>query len=166
MIGAIVGAGLGAVGSIFGGISASQAAKKRLKYLEQKEAENQRWYDRRYNEDPTQRADAQRILTMTEDAIRKRNRAAAGREAVQGGPSEQTSQEKERNNQIMTDAVSQINAAGEKRKEQIEQQYKEKKDAIADAKMNVEAQRSAAIGDAIKGVIGAGGSLASALDKE
>ncbi len=165
MIGAIVGAGLGAVGSIFGGISASQAAKKRLEYLKQQEKENQSWYDRRYNEDATQRADAQRILTITQDAIRKRNRAIAGREAVQGGSTEQTAQEKERNNQMMSDAISQINAAGEKRKDQIEQQYRERKEAINDAKMAVEAKRSSAIGNAIQGVIGAGGSLASAFDK-
>ncbi len=166
MIGAIAGTALGAVGSILGGISASEAAAKRNRYLETKAQENKNWYDRRYNEDATQRADAQRLLSMTEDAIRKRNRAAQGREAVMGGPTENSAREKEANNKIMTDAVSQINAAGEKRKEQIEQQYEQRKDAIQDAKMQVEAQRAAAIGDATKGALGAAGNIATLFDKK
>ncbi len=166
MIGAIAGAALGAAGSIFGGIKASEAAQKRNEYLASKAKENQDWYDRRYNEDATQRADAQRIITMTEDAIRKRNRAAQGREAVMGGPSEASAREKEANNKVLTDAVSQINAAGERRKDQIEQQYLSRKDAIDDAKMQVETQRAASVSEATKGVLGAAGGIATLFDKK
>ena len=49
----------------------------------QKEA-NQTGSDRRYNEDATQRADAQRILTQTEETHQNRNRQAAGAQAVDG----------------------------------------------------------------------------------
>ena len=70
MIGSLVGAGLSAVGSIFGGISASKAMKRVKKNLQSQRQENENWYDRRYNEDATQRADAQRILTYTEESIR------------------------------------------------------------------------------------------------
>lgn len=54
----LVGAALGAVGSIFGGISASRAMKKAKQNLQDQIDKNQDWYDRRYNEDATQRADA------------------------------------------------------------------------------------------------------------
>ena len=101
MIGSLVGAGLSAVGSIFGGISASKAMKKVKKNLQQQKQANQDWYDRRYNEDATQRADAQRILTKTEESIRNRNRQAAGAQAVMGGTEESVAAAKAANNQAL-----------------------------------------------------------------
>ena len=118
----LIGSALGAVGSIFGGISASKAMKKAKKNVEQQIQKNQDWYDRRYNEDATQRADAQRILTMTEESIKNRNRQAAGTQAVMGGTDESTAA-KAANNQALADATAQIAVNGEQRKDQIEQQY-------------------------------------------
>ena len=46
MTGSLIGAGLQAVGSIFGGISASKAMKKVKKNLQQQKQANQDWYDR------------------------------------------------------------------------------------------------------------------------
>ena len=82
MIGSIIGAGMQAAGAIWGGISAAKSAKKVKQNIEEQKQKNQDWYDRRYNEDPTQRADAVRLLTMTEESIKKRNKAAAGSAAV------------------------------------------------------------------------------------
>ena len=61
----LIGSAIGAVGSIFGGIKASKAMKKAKRNVEAQRQKNQDWYDRRYNEDATQRADAQRILRIT-----------------------------------------------------------------------------------------------------
>ena len=61
----LIGSAIGAANSIFGGIKASKAMKKAKRNVEGSTAKNQDWYDRRYNEDATQRADAQRILTQT-----------------------------------------------------------------------------------------------------
>lgn len=126
MIGSLVGAGLSAVGSIFGGISASKAMKKVKKNLQAQKQANQDWYDRRYNEDATQRADAQRILTMTEESIKNRNRQAAGAQAVMGGTEESVAATKAANNQALADATSQIAVNAEARKDQIEQTYQQK----------------------------------------
>ena len=125
-----IGAGVGALGGLFGSLGKRSAIQKQLEMLDQKKRDNQNWFDRRYNEDSTQRADAQRLLKITEDSMRKRTKAAAGREAVMGGATENTMREKEAANQVMADAVSQINAAGEQRKDQIEAQYRQQKDAL------------------------------------
>ena len=85
LFGSIAGGALGAVGSIFGGISASKAMKKVKRNIEAQKKANEDWYNRRYNEDATQRADAQRILTMTEESIKNRNKQAAATAAVMGG---------------------------------------------------------------------------------
>ncbi|MCM1405167.1 MAG: hypothetical protein NC210_01960, partial [[Clostridium] fimetarium] len=76
MIGSLIGAGIGAVGSIFGGIKASEAMREVKRGIERQRKKNQDWYDRRYNEDATQRADAQRALEITREQIKRRNRAA------------------------------------------------------------------------------------------
>ena len=58
----LIGAGLGAAGAIFGGSKASQAMRQAAQTIDKQKRENQDWYDRRYNEDATQRADAKSVL--------------------------------------------------------------------------------------------------------
>ena len=94
--------------------------KKAKRNVEAQRQKNQDWYDRRYNEDATQRADAQRILTQTEESIKQRNKAAAGSAAVMGGTDESVAAAKEANNKALADATSQIAADAEARKDNIE----------------------------------------------
>ena len=163
MIGSLVGAGLSAVGSIFGGISASKAMKKVKKNLQAQKQANQDWYDRRYNEDATQRADAQRILTMTEESIKNRNRQAAGAQAVMGGTEESVAAAKAANNQALADATSQIAVNAEARKDQIEQTYQQKDAQINNALNNLEINKAQAISSAVQGMAQAGAGIAGAF---
>lgn len=163
MIGSLVGAGLSAVGSIFGGISASKAMKKVKNNLENQKRENQDWYDRRYNEDATQRADAQRILSKTEESIRNRNRQAAGSAAVMGGTEESVAAAKAANNAALADAAATIAANADARKDQIEAQYQQKKAQVDDALNNLEMNKAQAISSAVQGVAQAGAGIAGAF---
>lgn len=163
LFGSIAGGALGAVGSIFGGISASKAMKKVKKNLQAQQQANKDWYDRRYNEDATQRADAQRILTKTEEAIRNRNRQAAGAQAVMGGTEESVAAAKAANNQALADATSQIAVNAEARKDQIEQTYQQRDAQINDALNNLEQQKAQAISSAVQGVAQAGAGIAGAF---
>lgn len=150
-------------GAIFGGISASRAAKKAKRAIEAQRRKNQDWYDRRYNEDATQRADAQRILTMTEESIKNRNRQAAGSAAVMGGTDESVAAAKAANNQALADATSQIAAAADARKDNIEASYMQNDNAFANQLNQIEANRQAAISQAVQGVSYAGSSIADAF---
>lgn len=163
MIGSLVGAGLSAVGSVFGGISASKAMKKVKKNLEAQKQANQDWYDRRYNEDATQRADAQRILTKTEEMIKNRNKQAAGAQAVMGGTEESVAAAKAANNQALADATSQIAVNADARKDQIEQTYQQKDAQLQDALNNIEINKAQAISSAVQGVAQAGAGIAGAF---
>lgn len=163
MIGSLVGAGLSAVGSIFGGISASKAMKKVKNNLENQKRENQDWYDRRYNEDATQRADAQRILSKTEESIRNRNRQVAGSAAVMGGTEESVAAAKAANNAALADATATIAANADARKDQIEAQYQQKKAQVDDALNNLEMNKAQAISSAVQGVAQAGAGIAGAF---
>jgi len=163
LIGSIAGGALGAAGSIFGGISASKAMRRVKKNLKAQKEANQNWYDRRYNEDATQRADAQRILTQTEESIRNRNRQAAGAQAVMGGTDESTAAAKAANAQALADATSQIAVNAENRKDQIEQTYQQRDSQINEALNNLEINKAQAISQAVQGVAKAGAGIAGAF---
>lgn len=159
----MAGGALGAAGSIFGGISASKAMRRVKKNLQAQKEANQNWYDRRYNEDATQRADAQRILTQTEESIRNRNRQAAGAQAVMGGTDESTAAAKAANAQALADATSQIAVNAENRKDQIEQTYQQRDSQINEALNNLEINKAQAISQAVQGVAKAGAGIAGAF---
>ena len=172
MIGALIGGALSLGSSIVGGYLSSEAAEEayeaQQKNIERQQKEWQNWYDRRYNEDPTQRADAQRLLTLTSEKLRQRNRAAEGKAAVMGASEEAVANEKQANAQAMADVASQIAAAGEARKDAIEDRYMERKsnldNAAANAKTAYEQGKANAIAGAVKGVGAAAGSFATGID--
>jgi len=141
IIGSAIGGSLGIGASIFGGVSASKAMKKVKQNLEGRVKENQSWYDRRYNEDATQRADAQHILTLTNENIRQRNQNAAGAQAVMGGTDES------------------VAAA----KDQIEAQYRETNAELNDKLMNLEQAKAQNVAQAVQGVAQAGSNMASVI---
>lgn len=164
MIGALIGAGLGLASSIAGGIANRKARRKQEQMLAQQQRENQAWYDRRYNEDPTKRADTVRLLTQMQEQIKNRNRAAKGRQAVMGGTEDSTTAVKEANNKTLADTTSQIVAANESRKDAIEQQYQQNKRSIQGQQMQMEAEKSADTANVVAGVAGTASNIAATLD--
>ena len=164
MIGALIGAGLGLASSIAGGIANRNARRKQEQMLAQQQRENQAWYDRRYNEDPTKRADTVRLLTQMQEQIKNRNRAAKGRQAVMGGTEDSTTAVKEANNKTLADTTSQIVAANEARKDAIEQQYQRNKRSIQGQQMQMEAEKSADTANVVAGVAGTAANIAASLD--
>lgn len=164
MIGALIGAGLGLASSIAGGIANRKARRKQEQMLAQQQRENQAWYDRRYNEDVTKRADTVRLLTQMQEQIKNRNRAAKGRQAVMGGTEDSTTAVKEANNKTLADTTSQIVAANEARKDAIEQQYQQNKRSIQGQQMQMEAEKSADTANVVAGVAGTAANIAATLD--
>ena len=161
MLGSIIGAAGGALGGVFGGLSKNRMLKEQIAAVEAKKRENQDWYDRRYNEDSTQRADAQAMLTQTAEAIKGRNRQAAGVAAVTGGTEESVAATKASNAQAMADATSSIVQAGEARKDSIEKQYRAANDAYDEQIRSLKSQKqgvldlaSGALAGATSGFVG------------
>lgn len=163
MIGSLIGAGMSAVGGIFGGLKASQAMKHVKKNLQEQRRKNQDWYDRRYNEDATQRADAQAILTKTEESIRNRNKQAAAAQAVMGGTEESVAAAKAANNEALATAATNIAVNGEARKDAIESQYQQNDANIQQAFNDLEQKKAANISQAIHGMTQAGANIAGIL---
>lgn len=160
-IGSVIGAGMNAAASIYGGIKNAKAYKDVINSIKQQQQDNQDWFDRRYNEDSTQRADAQALLTATEESIRNRNRQAAGAAAVMGGTDESVAAAKAANNQALVDATSKIAAAADQRKDAIENQYMSTKSNLSSQINDMTLKKAQSTADAVKGVADAAGSMAS-----
>lgn len=164
MIGALIGAGLGLASSIAGGIANRKARKKQEQMIAQQQKENQAWYDRTYNADPTKRADTVRLLTQMQEQIKNRNKAANGRQAVMGGTEDSTTAVKEANNKTLADTTSQIVAANDARKDNIEQQYLNRKNQLQAQQMSIDAEKAADTANAVAGVAGTAANIAASLD--
>lgn len=164
MIGALIGAGLGLASSIAGGIANRKARKKQEQMIAQQQKENQAWYDRTYNADPTKRADTVRLLTQMQEQIKNRNKAAKGRQAVMGGTEDSTTAVKEANNKTLADTTSQIVAANDARKDNIEQQYINRKNQLQNQQMSIDAEKAADTANAVAGVAGTAANIAASLD--
>lgn len=165
ILGSVIGAGVGAASSIFGGIAAGRKMSQVKNSIKNDMAENQAWYEQRYNEDATQRADAQRILTMTEESIKNRNRQAAAAAAVMGGTEESVAASKAANAQAMSDAAAQIAVAGDKRKDAIEAQYQQREAALQSQLNDMRAQQAQNILGAAAGVSDAAGRIGGLIDE-
>lgn len=164
MLGALIGAGLGLASSIAGGVANRKARKKQEQMIAQQQRENQAWYDRKYNEDPTKRADTVRLLTQMQEQIKNRNMAAKGRQAVMGGTEDSTTAVKEANNKTLADTTSQIVAANDSRKDNIEQQYMNRKNQLQNQQMGVDAEKAADTANAVAGVAGTAANIAATID--
>lgn len=164
MLGALIGAGLGLASSIAGGVANRKARRKQEQMIAQQQKENQAWYDRTYNADPTKRADTVRLLTQMQEQIKNRNKAAKGRQAVMGGTEDSTTAVKEANNKVLADTTSQIVAANDARKDNIEQQYRERKNQLQNQQMGMEAEKAADTANAVAGVAGTAANIAATID--
>lgn len=130
-------------GDLYSKNKASKAAEQGLQYQKDKddiinkgEKRLQDWYDRNYYADTTQRADAQQLLNYTAEQIKKRNKAAAGTQAVMGGTDESVASEKAANASTMAETASRIAAAGANRKDNIDEQYLKGMQGIDSQRLN------------------------------
>lgn len=163
MLGTLIGAGLGLASSIAGGIANRKARQKQEQMIAQQQKENQAWFDRKYNEDPTKRADTVRLLTQMQEQIKNRNKAAKGRQAVMGGTEDSTTAVKEANNKTLADTTSQIVAANDARKDNMENQYRARKSQLQGQQMSLEAEKAADTANAVAGVAGTAANIAAAV---
>lgn len=156
MWGAIIGAGAALAGGILGGRAASKAARRKEALLNQMESDNQSWYDRRYNEDYTQTAEALNMMRIAREQAEKRVKRADGIAGVMGGADERVAQEKEAANEVIGNTAANIASHGTARKDAVESQYLQTKNNINQQRMGVYDAKAAAAAQAGSGLMQAG----------
>ena len=162
MIGTVLGIG----SSILGGVLGVKAANKAQAQIKEQQRKNEEWYNRRYNEDATQRADAVSMLNKTKDFIKERNKQAEGVAAVMGTSESAVAAEKAANNKIISDVVGDIIVRGEERKDMIEQSYMDR-DQNYQAQLNqMQLAKVNQIAEATKGAANAFGSYGKSTNSK
>lgn len=169
LLGAI-GAGLGLAGSlgsaILGGSKAAKAANQANKLVEQQQKDNQAWFDRRYNEDYSQTAEAQNLMNYAREQAEKQFRRAEGAAAVTGATDESVARAKQSANEMLSETASNIAAQGTARKDAIEQQYLNTKNSLTQQQVDNLQQKAQNISQAAGQASSAFGSLMpSSLDR-
>lgn len=148
-LGSILGGGLQIGGAVVNGILGARSAAKQRKMLAQQKQDNENWYNRRYNEVGTERADAKAALTAMREAQAQRMANNAGMSAVMGTSSAQRAQEKQAANNAIGNTIQAINNASEARKASIENQYMTTKSTLSNKEMQMEQQRADNIANAV-----------------
>ena len=136
MIGSIVGAASSLASGIAGGIKARKAARKANAVLDKQAKENEDWFNRRYNEDYTQSAEAQAALTKARELADEQYRKASGTAAVVGATDESVAQAKKA-------AASGIATNATARKDAVESQYLNTKNNISNQRLSIYNQQAA-----------------------
>ena len=144
-------------------MGSNRAAKIREEELKKREERQAATYARRVNQDYTQRADAQRMLALTRDALKQRAEAAAGRQAVMGTTDSGLAAEREMAENVMADTASQIAAAGEAKKDEAEKIYEQQQDANSQERVDIAAGKAEATGAAVGQMVQGVGQVAAGL---
>lgn len=155
----IAGLGLSAASAGANALFGARERARQRRILREQEQDNQRWYNRRYSEVGTERADAKAALARMREAQSQRVANASGRAAVMGASGAAVAQEKQAANEALGNVVTNINAQADKRKDAIESQYMQTKNNIQAARNNMSAQTQANLANAATGAMAVGASM-------
>ena len=135
--------------------------KKARKNLADQRSNNQAWYDKEYNTDYTQRADAQAVLNRTKEMADANRRRARNMGVVAGATDEAVAMENEASNKMVSDTMGAINQSADAYKQNIQGQFRQTEQNLDNAEYqsriaqaNQIAAAGAQAGQAGAGIVG------------
>lgn len=155
-IGALIGAAVAIGGSIMSSRASKKAAERQQAELDTQKREERNWYDRRYNEDYTQTATAQSLLTKARQFADDSYRRAAGAAKVGGASTESAALAKQAGNKVVADVMGNIAAQGDARRDALDMQHMQAQKEFANQQMQIYQQQAAASQAAGNGIMSAG----------
>lgn len=144
-------AGASLASSIWGGIQSSNAQKEAERRLANEKAENDAWYNRKYNEHTIDTAGGQNMIRMAKDYARETWKKAAGAAAVGGGTDAAVAEAKAAGNKMVGDAIASIEAQDVARKDNIDASYRARKLQLNQQQMEIDQQKAANIAQVASG---------------
>jgi hypothetical protein len=152
----ISGAGQGAAATM-GGIFSTLQMRKVKNGIKAAKQRSQQWYDKEYNADFTQRADAQSALTKARNILDAKYKQAQGASAVAGATDESVAQQKSAANNTLAAITSNIAERADAYKEQVRANYENQQAQADNAMMGYNtaqaqniANAAAAVGESFK----------------
>lgn len=159
-------AAAGLASSVIGGAQSSKAARNAEKRQRQREAEENAYFTRRYNEDYADTAEGQNLIRRAKDYVRENWRKAEGAQAVAGGTDAAAAMAKEAGNRMVGDTLANIAAQDVQRKANIDAQHQAARQQFAQMDMQREAAKAQAIAQASQGASNAMLGAAAALSQD
>lgn len=161
MIG-LIGAGIGAIGSVYGAIKAGKARKEMGRMLDKQEADNEAWYRANVYGDFTQRADSQAIINNMRKTLAERAKRDVARNAVMGATAEVQANARSAGNDALAKTYSNLASMGQRYRDGVTSAYLARKDSINAQRSGMQRERAVA-GDMLlhNGIMAIGNGLNS-----
>jgi hypothetical protein len=128
MVGLIASAAAGLASSIYGGVKAGKERRRMESYLNQREADNEAWYNANALGDYTNRSDVQNLMRNLRENLGRKNRSLENTAVITGATPEALAAAKERSNKVISDTYANIGAIGQQYKDRITDRYLAQKD--------------------------------------
>lgn len=151
-------AAIGALASAGGAFMSSRANKKNARKIKAMENENRADYLREYYRGALDNEGSRAYLKRLDERMKRSDRAAENALAAQGATHENALAVKQANNEVYSDAVSNIVENEQARKDAVRAEYKQDRNDIAQAQMQQNANEAATwsqVGNAIADASGA-----------
>lgn len=158
----LIGAGISAIGSIFGGASAARQAKKANRLLDDQIQDNEDWYERKTAEDYTRSADALDMLEKARDYADKAIRRSNAARSVSGGTDAQILGAMNAAGNVQSETLKGLAKAANAYKNSIESTYLRNKSALTGAKIEALNGKATNLQKAASNFANIGGSLIGA----
>ena len=167
MIASLIGGGIGVLGSVAGAIGSARKMKQAGDMLTAQQDQNQAWYDKEYNTDYTQRADAQAILNKTREMANENRKRARGMSVVAGATDESVAMENEASNDMIANTMGNINQSADAYKQSVQGQFRATQQQLDQQQYNNKIAEAQNIANAASGVSKAGaGIVGKIFDKK
>lgn len=137
-----IGLGAGLAANAAGAIGSAVSNRRRGRFLDDKERENERMYNRDYYQNLNQRGDIMRIMRTYRDKLDEAVSGQNQRNAVMGSSSSLESAQRQANAGSMANAVSSIAAQGSRLKDIAKERYVSQKNNILLQRQNLAAMQA------------------------
>ena len=164
-IGAAIGVAGSLLSSFIGGKKASQAEREAMRIQKRREAAENAWYNRRYNEDYVDTAAGQNLVRRAKDFARENWKKSQGAAKVGGQTEAAAAMAKEAGNKMVGDTIANIAAQDTARKARVDDIHQQAQERYAQMDMNRESQRAANITNAAQNASNAMMTVGSAVDQ-
>ena len=159
-----IGAAASLASSLIGGHKAAQAARQAEKKQKAREASENAWYLRQYNQDYADTAAGQNLLRKAKDFANSQWKKAEGAKAVGGGTDASAAMAKEAGNKMVGDTIANIAANDVSRKDRVDAMHRNAQERYTQMDMNRELNRAQNITNAAQNMSNAMMQAASGID--
>lgn len=163
ILGGIISGVGSAVAGIVGGNATRKAANRNQRLIQEAENESKAWYDKQYNANFLDRADARAAINQTREILNDRYKQAEASAAVTGATEESIARQKRDANEALAEVTSNIAERADAYKDAVRANYEAQQDAIRNQKIGVNNQKAAATAQAAGGFAQAAQGLGESL---